>query len=81
LVAYITRSPVPPAQPPSLREAKRMVAMLGGFPGSKSDREPGTESLRLGFEYLDAMTARWKILEHPPHSPLVRPKIWAKISL
>jgi hypothetical protein len=71
LVAYITRNPVPPDQPPSLREAMRMVAMIGGFLGRKSDGEPGTKSLWLGFEYLDAMTAMWKILEHPPHSPSV----------
>jgi Domain of unknown function (DUF4338)/Transposase DNA-binding/Transposase Tn5 dimerisation domain len=71
LVAYITRNPVPPAQPPSLREAMRMVATIGGFLGRKSDGEPGTKTLWLGLQYLDAMTAMWKILEHPPHSPPV----------
>ena len=71
LVAYITRNPVPPAQPPSLREAMRMVATIGGFLGRKSDGEPGTKSLWLGLQYLDTMTAMWKIFEHPPHSPPV----------
>ena len=71
LVAYITRNPVPPAQPPSLREAMRMVATIGGFLGRKSDGEPGTKSLWLGLQHLDTMTAMWKILEHPPHSPPV----------
>jgi len=71
LVAYITRNPVPPTEPPSLREATRMIATVGGFLGRKSDGEPGTKSLWLGLQYLDVMTAMWKILEHPPHSPPV----------
>lgn len=71
LVAYITRNPVPPTQPPSLREATRMVATLGGFLGRKSDGEPGTKSLWLGLQYLDVATVMWKILDHPAHSPPV----------
>jgi hypothetical protein len=71
LVAYTTRNPVPPTQPPSLREAMRMVATLGGFLGRKADGEPGTKTLWLGLQYLDVMTVMWKILEHPPHSPPV----------
>jgi hypothetical protein len=35
LVAYTTRNPVPPETPPTLREATRMVATLGGFLGRK----------------------------------------------
>jgi hypothetical protein len=70
-----------PAQPPSLREAMRMDATLGGFLGRKGDGEPGTKSLWLGSQYLDVMTAMWKILEHPPHSPPVSsPEVWVKIS-
>ncbi|MBK7235280.1 MAG: hypothetical protein IPI02_06500 [Sterolibacteriaceae bacterium] len=33
LVAYSTKNPVPPEQAPSLREAIRMVAKIGGFWG------------------------------------------------
>jgi hypothetical protein len=44
----------------------RMVATIGGFLGRKGDGEPGTKTLWLGLQYLDAMTAMWKILEHPP---------------
>lgn len=71
LVAYITHNPTPPAQPPSLREAVRMVASLGGFLGRKGDGEPGTQTLWLGLQYLDPITAMWKILAHPIHSPPV----------
>jgi hypothetical protein len=60
----------PPAQPPSLREAMRMVATLGGFLGRTGDGEPGAKSLWLGSQYLDVMIAMWKILEDVPHSPL-----------
>ena len=62
LVAYITRNRIPPAQSPSLREAMRMAATIGGFLGCKGDGEPGTKTLWLGLRYLVAMTALWKIL-------------------
>jgi Transposase Tn5 dimerisation domain/STAS-like domain of unknown function (DUF4325) len=68
LVAYITRNPVPPAQPPSLRQAMRMTATIGGFLGRKGDGEPGTKTLWLGLQHLDTMTAMLKILEQPTHS-------------
>jgi len=69
LNTYITRNPTPPEHPPSLREAMRMVASLGGFLGRKSDGEPGTKSLWIGLQRLDDLTAMWKILIdiHIPH--------------
>jgi hypothetical protein len=71
LVAYITKNPTPPDQPPTLREAMRMVAMLGGFLGRKSDGEPGTQTLWLGLQYLEPLSAMWKLLTHTAHSPPV----------
>jgi uncharacterized protein DUF4338/transposase Tn5 family protein/transposase-like protein len=68
LAAFITKNPVPPPQPPSLREAIRMVASLGGFLGRKGDGEPGTKSLWLGLQRLDDITATAKIF-----SPYLRP--------
>lgn len=41
-----------PEQPPTVREAVRMVAMLGGFMGRKRDGEPGVQSLWTGFRRL-----------------------------
>jgi hypothetical protein len=61
LVAYKTQNPLPPAKPPTLREAIRMVASLGGFLGRKSDGEPGTQTLWLGLQRLDDLAAMWKI--------------------
>jgi hypothetical protein len=75
LTAYITQNPVPPERTPTLREATREVASLGGFLGRKGDGEPGTKSLWIGLQRLDDITAMWKIMNpgyvpHPP-KPLV----------
>jgi Druantia protein DruA/Transposase DNA-binding/Transposase Tn5 dimerisation domain len=76
LVAYVTHNPKPPDDPPTLREAMRMVASLGGFLARKGDGEPGTKSLWLGLQRLDDLSSMWKLLtttpnSHPPSSPLV----------
>jgi hypothetical protein len=57
LVAYVTRKH--PEVPPSLREATRMTASLGGFLGRKGDGEPGTQTLWLGLQTLDTVTDTW----------------------
>lgn len=69
LAVYINRDPIPPKQPPSLRQATRMVASLGGFLGRKSDGEPGTKSLWIGLQRLDDLTAMWKVMNalYGPH--------------
>ena len=69
LCTHITKNPVPPAQPLSLREAMRMVATLGGFLGRKGDGEPGTKSIWLGLQHLDDLAAMWKFMaiNYAPH--------------
>jgi hypothetical protein len=57
LVAYVTRRH--PEKPPTLREATRMTAGLGGFLGRKGDGEPGTQTLWLGLQKLDTITETW----------------------
>ncbi len=78
LSAYIAKTPVPPEKIPTLRQATRAVASLGGFQGRKGDGEPGTKSLWLGLQRLDDLTAMWKIMNpgYVPHSqnPLVSSK-------
>jgi len=56
LYAYVKKEP-PPAQPPTLREAVRMIAKLGGFLGRKRDGEPGTTTLWRGLQRLADITA------------------------
>lgn len=61
LVGFIRKSTVAPPEPPSLREAVRLVAKLGGFLGRNSDGEPGTQTLWLGLQRLDDIRAAWEI--------------------
>ncbi|MGH7450509.1 MAG: IS4 family transposase, partial [bacterium] len=37
----------------------------GGFLGRKGDGEPGTQTLWLGLQRLDDLTAMWKITMAP----------------
>ena len=69
LLVYVTRNPTPPPQPPSLHEAMRMTASLGGFLGRKCDKEPGTKSLWIGLQRLDDLTAMWlfMVASYAPH--------------
>lgn len=62
LHTFVTKNPVPPKEPPTLREAIRMVATLGGFLGRKGDGEPGTQTLWLGLQRLDDITEMWKVM-------------------
>ena len=43
----------PQRGPPSLNEAMRLVAKLGGFLARKGDGHPGTKTLWLGLQRLD----------------------------
>ena len=69
LHTHITKTPVPPVEPPTLRQAMRMVATLGGFLGRKGDGEPGATTLWRGLQYLDGIAAMWKymVIQHAPH--------------
>lgn len=60
LCAAITEQP-PPDSPPSLRDAVRMIATLGGFLGRKGDGEPGITTLWRGLEHLAAMVIGYQL--------------------
>ncbi len=62
LLVFTTENHVAPERPPSLREAMRRVAGLGGFLGRKCDGEPGTQSLWIGLQRLDDISAMWKAM-------------------
>ena len=53
------------APAPTLYEAIRMIAKLGGFIGRKSDGEPGTETFWRGLLRLDGMTEGWRLASGP----------------
>lgn len=67
LVCFVNKTPTPPSEPPTLREALHMVGGLGGFLGRKSDGNPGTQTLWLGLQRLDDITAAYEIFvpRHP----------------
>ena len=67
LIAYETkiRKRPPDAPAPSLRDAIRMTAKLGGFLGRKSDGEPGAETLWRGLLRLNGMTEGWRLARDP----------------
>jgi hypothetical protein len=56
----------PPATPPTLRQAVRWIAQLGGFLGRKSDGEPGVQTIWLGLRRLADIAAMWQLLLPPP---------------
>ena len=58
-----------PSAPPSLYQAMRMVAALGGFLGRKSDGEPGTTTLWRGLQRLDDLTNMYRIFTQAPGPP------------
>ena len=59
LYCTVHRTAVAPAEPPSLREAVRLVARLGGFLARKGDGEPGVKTIWRGLIRLDDITAAW----------------------
>lgn len=61
-MTFVNRDANLPKEPPSLREATRMVASLGGFLGRKSDGNPGTQTMWLGLQRLDDIAATYEII-------------------
>lgn len=51
-----------PARPPTLRQAIRWIASLGGFIGRKGDGEPGIKSVWQGLQRLFDMTLMYRAL-------------------
>jgi hypothetical protein len=54
-----------PKQPPSLHQAVRWIAQLGGFLGRKGDGEPGVKVLWRGWSRLQDITATFTLLQPP----------------
>jgi hypothetical protein len=75
LYSFIRQDPALPDPIPTLREAVRMVASLGGFIGRKSDGEPGTQSLWLGLQRLDDITVTWKYMAETYAPHLLNPPV------
>jgi hypothetical protein len=64
LVCYCERTATPPETPPSIGEAMRMVAKIGGFMGRKGDGDPGATVLWRGLDKLAYITETFLVF-HP----------------
>jgi len=62
LHAFTYQTNVIPSTPPSLHEATRLVAKLGGFLARKSDGEPGVQTIWRGLRRLDDLASMWLLL-------------------
>jgi hypothetical protein len=69
LHAWTTKNPELPEKPPTLYQAMRSVATLGGFLGRKGDGEPGAQTLWRGLQRLDGMAVMWEYMAntYAPH--------------
>jgi len=69
LCCYAKKTPVPPENPPSIREAVFMVGAIGGHLGRKGDGFPGTQTLWRGLVRLSCATEMYAILtrQYDPH--------------
>ena len=70
LMVFTTHDHVAPPEPPTLREAIRRVATLGGFLGRKCDGEPGTQTLWIGLQRLDDITSMWRAMTAATQIPV-----------
>jgi len=62
----------PPPTPPTLQEAVRWIARLGGFLGRAGEGPPGVTVLWRGFQHLADLTRMYALLRSPTLSaPLV----------
>ena len=65
LYAITQRTTLLPATPPSLQQAVRWVAQLGGFLGRASDGDPGVQTIWRGLRRLDDLATMWLLLLPP----------------
>jgi hypothetical protein len=64
LFCLMHKEPAPPAQPPTLAEAVRAIAQLGGFLAREADGPPGVKTIWRGLTRLHDITIGF----HLPHS-------------
>lgn len=67
LACRMLKTPTPPPDPPSRRQAVRWIAQLGGFPARASDGDPGPTTLARGFLRLAELSTLFLILSTDNH--------------
>lgn len=68
LFVRMKRTTTFPRTPPTLRDAVRWIAQLGGFQGRKGDKEPGITVMWKGFQHLADLTSMYRLLRPPTPS-------------
>lgn len=63
----IHQCPMPPTTPPTLAEAVRWIARLGGHVGRTRDGAPGVTVLWKGFQHLADLTTMYRIMKPSPN--------------
>ena len=58
--------PTPPESPPSLDQAVRWIAQLGGFVGRRRRDQPGAETVWRGLQHLTDLTRMYCIMRPAP---------------
>jgi len=53
-----------PQTPPTVRQAVRWIAQLGGFLGRKRDGQPGVTVIWRGWQRLQDIAATWYLVKH-----------------
>jgi hypothetical protein len=66
LYCAIHHCPTPPEEPPTLDQAVRWIAQLGGFVGRRRADHPGSETLWRGFQHLSDLTRMYCIMRPVP---------------
>jgi hypothetical protein len=73
LYCSIHRVAIAPSKPPSLHQAVRWIAKLGGFQGRKGDGEPGVTVMWNGFQRLVDIADMYRIMHPDAVSRLLPP--------
>lgn len=66
LTAFTNKSKTPSQAPPTLRQAVRAIAQLGGFIARKSDGEPGVKTLWRGWRRFQDIADTWSLFSPSP---------------
>src|SRR2546427_3101951 len=72
LYCAIHHGPTPPEEPPSLEQAVRWIAQLGGFVGRRRRDQPGTETLWRGVLHLKELPKKYPLIK-PDTAILTQP--------
>jgi hypothetical protein len=65
LYCFSHNTPAPPPKPPTLGEATRLIARLGGFIGRRRDGDPGPVTIWRGLQRLQDIAFAWRLGRSP----------------